>query len=165
MGNIFESTIGKRLKTMHKMKLAASRLPHISVIAGMFLVFLPVIFLSLPVNAQANASDGEKLFKKCVACHKVGEGAKNGIGPVLTNVVGRVAGTQTGYKFGKSIQAAGAAGLVWDEALIVEYIADPRKFLRAYLNDKKAKARMKFKLKDLQDRENIAAYLASLSAM
>jgi len=150
---------------MRFFELTKSRLPHISVIAKILAIILPVSFFSLPANAQANAEDGKKIFKSCAGCHKVGDGAKNGIGPVLTTVVGRTAGTEPGYKFGKSIKAAGEAGLVWDEALIVEYIADPRKFLRAYLNDKKAKAKMKFKLKKLQDRENVAAYLATLSAM
>jgi len=146
-------------------ELTISRLPHVFVIAKIIAIILPVVFFNLPANAQANAEDGQKIFKSCAGCHKVGEGAKNGIGPVLTTVVGRIAGSEPGYKFGKSIQAAGAAGLVWDEALIVEYIADPRKFLRAYLDDKKAKAKMKFKLKKLQDRENVAAYLATLSPM
>jgi cytochrome c2 len=123
------------------------------------------IFLALGVSLSAaqaqNVDAGAAVFKKCSACHKVGDGARNGAGPVLTDVIGRIAGTYEGFKFGKSIVQAGAAGLVWDQALVADYVADPKKFLRAYLGDKKAKAKMRFKLKKEQDRLDVAAYLAS----
>ena len=59
-----------------------------------------------------DAANGEKVFKKCMSCHMVGEGAKNKVGPVLNGVFGTVAGTSEGYKYGKSLVAAGEAGLV-----------------------------------------------------
>lgn len=143
----------------------SSPLKHLSVIAKILLLVFSISILGLPANAQGVVSDGQAIFKKCSVCHKVGAGAVNGIGPVLTTVVGRTAGTAAGYKFGKSMKAAGEAGLVWDEDLIVEYLANPKKFLKTYLNDKKAKAKMRFRLKKLQDRQNVAAYLASLKSM
>jgi cytochrome c len=54
-------------------------------------------------SAVGNPALGEKVFKKCKACHKIGEGAENSTGPVLTGVVGRKAGTYPGYSYGKSI--------------------------------------------------------------
>lgn len=113
--------------------------------------------------ADGDAAAGEKLFKKCSVCHKIGEGAKNAVGPVLTGVVGRTAGTFPDYKYGKSTKAAGEAGLVWDEEKIFDYLQDPKKFLRAFLDDKKAKSKMTFKLKKEEDRLNVIAYLKTFT--
>ena len=46
---------------------------------------------------------------------------------------------------------------------IAEYVADPRAYLREYLDDEKARNKMSFKLKKEQDRKDVAAYLESLS--
>ena len=64
--------------------------------------------LASPVFPQS-AEDGEKVFKKCKSCHQVGVGAKNKTGPILTGVIGRPAGSIEGYKYSKSMAAAGAA--------------------------------------------------------
>ncbi|MBL4731682.1 MAG: c-type cytochrome [Rhizobiaceae bacterium] len=111
--------------------------------------------------ADGDAEAGAKIFKRCGACHKIGEGAKNAIGPVLTDVIGRRAGTFEDYRYGKSTKAAGEKGLVWSEEEIFKYLVSPKKFLRAYLDTRKAKSKMKFKLKSEKDRRNIIAYLAS----
>ena len=42
--------------------------------------------------------EGEKVFKKCKACHRIGLDAKNGTGPHLNNIFGRVAGELRDYK-------------------------------------------------------------------
>lgn len=113
--------------------------------------------------ADGDADAGEKVFKKCSVCHKIGDGAKNAVGPVLTGVVGRTAGTYPDYKYGQSTKAAGEAGLVWDEEKIFDYLQDPKKFLRVFLDDKKAKSKMTFKLKKEEDRLNVIAYLKTFS--
>ncbi|MCI2393622.1 c-type cytochrome [Aliiroseovarius sediminis] len=76
------------------------------------------------------ADDGEKVFKKCKACHKVGEGAKNGVGPSLNDVWERTAGTVDGFKYSKPMSAAGEDGLVWDTETLSGYLANPRKYLK-----------------------------------
>ena len=48
------------------------------------------------VAAQGNAAEGENVFKKCKVCHDVGEGAKNKVGPILNDVVGRKAQVSKG---------------------------------------------------------------------
>lgn len=106
---------------------------------------------------------GEKLFKRCAACHKVGDNAKNGVGPILNGVFGRTAGTFEGFKYGKSMLAAGEQGLVWDEEQVFTYIENPKQFLRDYLDDKKAKTKMTFRLKKEQDRRDVIAYLMTFS--
>lgn len=119
------------------------------------------LFAAAPAFA-GEASLGEDVFRKCQGCHKVGEGAKNASGPVLNEIVGRTAGTFEGYRYGDDLVAAGVAGLVWDEDNIEEYLEDPRGFLRDFLNDPSARIKMSFRLRDEEDRENVAAYLATL---
>ena len=130
-------------------------------------VTMATAFLALLGTAGvASAQDvtaGEKVFKKCKACHRVGEEAKNVTGPQLNNIIGRPAASVEGYKYGESIKQAGAAGLIWSEELILVYITDPRAFLRDYLDDPKAKANMKFKLKKEQERLDVLAYLKTFS--
>ncbi len=125
-----------------------------------FSAFMFTLAASGSVMGQS-AQDGEQVFRKCTACHKVGPGAKNRTGPVLTGVVGRPAGTYEDFKYSKSMLAAGAAGLVWTEENIFDYIVDPSAFLRIFLDDPKAKAKMTFKLKGEADRQNVIAYLAT----
>lgn len=121
---------------------------------------LAVIFSVSQVAAQ-DAEAGEKIFKKCAACHQVGDDASNGAGPLLTGVIGRPAGSVDGFKYSKSMAAAGAAGHVWNEESIFEYINNPTKYLRALLDDPRAKAKMRFKLKSDEDRRDVIAYLAT----
>lgn len=111
-----------------------------------------------------DAAAGESDFKKCKACHTISNGDeviyKGGTtGPNLYGVIGRQAGSNEEFgKYGDDIVAAGAAGLVWTEELVVEFAKDPKKFLSEYL-DASAKSKMSFKLKDASD---VAAYLASV---
>ncbi|MEM7463806.1 MAG: cytochrome c family protein [Pseudomonadota bacterium] len=134
-------------------------------LAPVLAAFLAAVTLSSNAAAmEGDAVKGKKVFKKCAACHTVGESAKNKVGPVLNDVVGRPAGTFADYKYGKSIIAAGEAGLVWNEEELFIYLVDPRKYLRAKLDDKKAKSKMTFKLKKEQDRLDVIAYLKTFSA-
>ena len=69
-----------------------------------------------PAVDPALVKAGEKVFKKCSACHAVGDKAKHKIGPHLNGLFGRIAGTAEGFrKYSKDMQKAGADGLVWDE--------------------------------------------------
>ena len=106
---------------------------------------------------------GKKVFKKCMACHMVGDKAKIKVGPPLTDVVGRNVASFEGYKYGKSIMAVAETGLVWTEEELFAYLAHPRNYLRAKLEDKKAKSKMPFRLKKEQDRADVIAYLKSLN--
>ncbi len=116
--------------------------------------------------AEGDVAAGEKAFKKCKSCHAIvdPEGVvivKGGkVGPNLWGVIGRTAGTYEGFRYGKSLVQAGENGLVWTQELLVSYIADPKEFLREYLDDPAAKSKMTFRQKDGDD---IGAYLASLS--
>lgn len=123
--------------------------------------------LSAPAFADGHgagdAEKGKKVFKKCAACHAVGEGAKIKVGPPLTDVVGRKAASFEGYKYGKSLVAASEAGLVWTEEELFAYLKNPKKYLRKKLDTKKAKSKMAFKLKKDGQRADVIAYLKSLA--
>ncbi len=119
--------------------------------------------LATPGFAQ-DAEAGKKLFNRCAACHQVGAEARNRVGPVLEAVVGRRAGSFEGFKYGSDMIAAGDKGLVWTEALLADYLADPSAFLRSYLDDDGARSKMSFRLKDETQRLDVAAYLAGTGA-
>ena len=114
-------------------------------------------------HVVGDAVKGEKVFKKCMACHAVGEGAKAKVGPPLTDVVGRRVASFEGYKYGKGILALAETEQIWTEEELSEYLTHPRNYLRAKLNDKKAKSKMAFRLKKEQDRADVIAYLKSLN--
>ena len=122
-------------------------------------------------HAEGDAAKGKKVFKKCMACHKVGEGAKNGVGPVLTGVIGRKAGTFPKFKYSKLMKQASEAGLVWDEALLDKYLDKKgvNKTLKDFVKEKggkpKGRGKMTFPgLKKPADRANVIAYLKTFSA-
>jgi cytochrome c2 len=79
--------------------------------------------------AEGDAAKGEKVFKKCKACHAIGENAKNKVGPHLNNLIGRAAGAAEDFKYSKAMTEKGAEGLVWDEASLTEYLKAPKKFI------------------------------------
>ncbi|MBD3763817.1 MAG: c-type cytochrome [Rhodobacterales bacterium] len=97
---------------------------------------------------------GKKVFKKCASCHKVGEGAKNGTGPLLNGIVGRATASVKGFKYSKAMADAGAGGLVWTEEALAAYLADPKGYL--------PKNKMSFAgLKKDEERKAVIAYLAT----
>lgn len=97
------------------------------------LVTIPfgVLFLVNSAYAQGTASTGHSdagaiVFKKCMACHQVGDDARNGIGPSLNGVVGRRAGTYPGYNYSTATKNS---GLVWDEPTLTRYLRSPRSII------------------------------------
>ena len=81
-----------------------------------------VLCLANSASAQ-DAGEGEKVFATCKACHQIGEGAKNAIGPELNGVVGRKAGSVAGYNYS---DANKNSGITWDESNLAEYLKDPK---------------------------------------
>ena len=121
-------------------------------------------------HATGDAAEGENVFKKCRSCHMIADGdnviQKGGkTGPNLHGILGRAPGSVDGFRYGDSIVALGEAGTLadgWTEAEFVEYVADPKKYLAARLDDSKARSKMSFKLKDAEDAANVWAYLVSV---
>ena len=124
----------------------------------------------LPAFAAGDAEAGAKIFNKCQTCHVVvneagetlaGKNAKTG--PNLYGVIGRVAGSYEGFKYGAGIELLTAAGYVWTEEDIAIYVQDPTKFLDERTSDPKAKSKMAFKLKNEQEAADVAAFLATFA--
>lgn len=125
----------------------------------LYKLFLPFAAILAAVNfaqAEGDADAGKKVFKKCKACHAVGEKAKNKVGPLLNDIIGREAGTVEKFKYSKALLAKKDEGLVWDEASLDAYLTKPKAFI--------PKGKMAFAgLKKPEDRENIIAYLKTFS--
>jgi cytochrome c len=114
-------------------------------------------------GAGGDAAAGEQVFKKCMTCHRVGAGAKNGVGPQQNGVIGRTAGTVPGYAYSPINKAAGEAGLTWTEANVFAYLSDPNAFLKKFLTEKGKDSggttKMAFKLTSEKERRDVIAYL------
>lgn len=123
----------------------------------MKLGFIALAALGLSATAafaDPSAELGEAVFKKCMACHAIGEGAVNKVGPQLNGVVGRKSGTVEGYSY---TDANKNSGLTWDEATLKDYLKDPRA--------KVPGTKMSFAgLQKPEDIDNIIAYLKQFGA-
>lgn len=111
--------------------------------------------MTLAVPAVALAQDveaGAATFKKCAACHQIGEGAKNALGPVLNGLLGRKAGTVEGFT-GYS-DAVKNSGITWDEAKLTEWVTADDKVVPGN--------KMIFPgIKDPADAANLVAFIKS----
>ena len=99
--------------------------------------------------------DGEKVFKKCKACHRIGLNAKNGTGPHLNNIFGRVAGQLEDYKkYSKNIKKMGQEGLIWNTETLTSFIENPKEYITG--------TKMNFKgIKKSDELEALIEYLAA----
>ena len=70
-----------------------------------------------------DAAAGKTSFNKCLACHAIGEGAKNKVGPELNGLDGRKSGTAEGYSYS---DANKNSGITWNKDQFLEYIKDPK---------------------------------------
>ncbi|PLK27547.1 cytochrome c family protein [Novosphingobium sp. TH158] len=75
-----------------------------------------------PAETGPSLASAPAAFGQCAACHAIKPDA-NGVGPTLFGVVGRKAGSMTGYAYSPAMTAS---GLTWDEATLDAYLADPR---------------------------------------
>ena len=73
---------------------------------------------------------GAKVFKKCKACHAVGEGAKNKIGPLLNGIVGASLGAVDGFEYSKALMVRAEDGAVWDAETLDAFLTKPKKWLK-----------------------------------
>ncbi len=109
---------------------------------------------TVAARADGDVEAGKNVFKKCHACHNVGEGAKNSIGPELNGIVGRVAGSAEGYSYS---DANKGSGITWDAAILDVYLKDPKA--------KVPGTKMAFPgLTNDKDRADVIAYLGTFGA-
>ena len=101
--------------------------------------------------ASADVGKGEKIFKKCHACHKIEDGV-NAVGPSLYGVVGRKVGTEAGYTYS---EAVGTHGGVWTPENLDHFLTKPKSFIPG--------TKMGFAgIRDVQERADVVAYLESV---
>lgn len=119
-------------------------------------MMMAAVAASVAVSTPSLAADikaGEKVFKKCKACHVV-DAEKNKTGPHLVNIMGRKAGTLESYT--KYSKAMVAADVIWDETTLDAYLEKPKKYIKG--------TKMAFAgLRKEKDRLNVIAYLKSFS--
>jgi cytochrome c len=80
-------------------------------------------------SAEGDPARGEVLYRPCAACHMIGDGAINRIGPHLNGVVGRGIGSVEGYDFSDIFLEAAAQGETWTEQALDGFIANPDGYL------------------------------------
>ena len=99
--------------------------------------------------AMGDLAVGEKVFKKCAACHSIVKGGKNNIGPALYNVVGRQVGIINDYKYSKSLSGYGKE---WTFEELNGYLLKPAKWIKG--------TKMSFAgLRKEKDRASVILYL------
>ena len=99
--------------------------------------------------ASTSAAEGEKVFKKCVACHSIAKGGANKIGPALWGVLGRKAGSVSNYKYSKAIASYGKS---WSFEEINGFLIKPKDWIKG--------TKMSFAgLKNAKDRAAIILYM------
>ena len=99
--------------------------------------------------AMGNVNDGEKIFKKCAACHSIVKGGANKIGPALYNVVGRKVGSVDDYKYSKALTEYKKD---WTFEELNGYLIKPAKWIKG--------TKMAFAgLRREQDRASVIKYL------
>ena len=96
----------------------------------------------MAIFASTSATEGEKVFKKCAACHSIAEGGKNKIGPALWGVLGRQAGSLPDYKYSKAMAAHGKK---WSFEEMDGFLLKPKNWIKgtkmSYAGLKKEKDR------------------------
>jgi cytochrome c len=119
-----------------------------------FLAGAAFIALAGTASAAGDAAAGEKVFAKCKACHKIGEGATNAIGPELNGIDGRKSASAEGYGYSDAMKGS---GITWGEATFKEFIKNPKA--------KVPGTKMVFQgLASEGDQDNVWAYLSSFAA-
>lgn len=98
---------------------------------------------------------GERTFRQCQACHRIGEGAQNAVGPYLTGVVGRPIASVEGFNYSASMQALGEEGRSWTPEELRGFLADPQGYVPGTMM-------IYAGVRNEKDLENLIAYLASV---
>tara|TARA_B100001057_G_scaffold305749_1_gene305897 strand:- start:104 stop:646 length:543 start_codon:yes stop_codon:yes gene_type:complete len=99
--------------------------------------------------AMGDIATGEKVFKKCAACHSIVKGGKNNIGPALYNVVGRQVGSINDYKYSKALSGYNKE---WTIEELNGYLIKPAKWIKG--------TKMAFAgLRKEKDRASVIKYL------
>jgi len=118
-----------------------------------FMLTSLLVMITLTPAVAGDVDAGEKVFKKCKACHLVDQ-EKNKVGPHLVNVFGRTAGSLE--SFSKYSNALKDSGIVWNDDTLNGFLEKPKAYVKG--------TKMAFGgLKREEDRLNVIAYLKTFS--
>lgn len=121
------------------------------------LMALSLTVLPVTAFAEGDAEAGEKVFRKCKACHAVGEGAENKVGPQLNGIVGRSVASVEGFGYSDVLTGMAEEGKVWTPEELAAFLEKPRDYAKG--------TKMSFAgLRKEEDRMDVIAYLATFPA-
>ncbi|MHA6326404.1 c-type cytochrome [Roseivivax sp. CAU 1753] len=136
-------------------------------LAATCLLALPASFAMAESHASADgemgfeivgdAEAGEKVYRKCKACHMVGEGAKNRVGPQQNGIVGRAVAADADFKYSDALMEKAAEGVIWTPETLSAFLENPREWAKGN--------KMSFAgLRKEDERNDVIAYLATFNA-
>ena len=107
-------------------------------------------------SAEGDVEKGEKVFRKCRACHAVGEGAENKVGPQLNGIVGREIAALEGFGYSDALTELAVEKGAWTEEELAAFLEKPRDYAKG--------TKMSFAgLRKEDERADVIAYLATFT--
>ncbi len=105
------------------------------------------------LSDSGDAVKGKRIFNSCLSCHAIEEDAAAHVGPYLSEILGRTAGTLEGYRYSSALKSA---DFIWSEEKLDQWLKEPRTFLPGN--------RMTFMgLAKEQERKDLLAYLKQVT--
>jgi cytochrome c len=162
LNKVFAGFLFAALLLMAGVKIADVMVPHQELAENAYVIKVaettdtaaaaPVDIGPEPIMALLASADlgaGEKLSKKCSACHVFDAGGRNKTGPALWNAVNRPLGASEGYAYSDALAGFGGA---WDYAALNAFLAKPKGYISG--------TKMNFAgLKKPKDRANLIAWM------
>tara|TARA_B110000858_G_scaffold161526_1_gene186140 strand:- start:33 stop:575 length:543 start_codon:yes stop_codon:yes gene_type:complete len=122
--------LGDSIFHVEKPKQSAYKVEGVELASSTEIKALPKEVVQLNIKeilALGDTTHGEKVFKKCSACHMIASGGKNMIGPNLWSVIGRTAGSVSDYKYSKAMLAYGKE---WTFEEMNSYLIKPQAYVK-----------------------------------
>ena len=140
--------------------------------AAAFAVLGAPAFADGHASTQGDAAAGEEQFnRQCVACHVVADadgevlaGRNARTGPNLYSIAGRTLGAVEDFRYSDAIIELGEAETVWTEANFVAYVQDPTGWLRETLDNRRARGKMAYQVRQEAQAYDLFAYLSTFGA-
>ena len=90
------------------------------------IILAPLALTTTPALAENDAAAGARVFNRCKACHSIDAERRSPVGPNLSGVLGRAAGTLEGFRYSNAMKAK---DIDWTEENLRAFLASPRTFV------------------------------------
>lgn len=132
---------------------------------------LAAMSMAAPAFAEGDPVAGEREYNKCKACHMIQDPDGNTVvqggrtGPNMWGIIGSKIASEEGFRYGPGITAMAEAhpDAVWDVASLDKYLENPTDYVREHSGDAAARSLMTFRLADGPGKDNLIAYLMTVS--